>query len=61
MKKTISIFGSTGAIGQNAVAVILQNPEKFQLEVLVANKNYDSLAQQAKILQPKCLILKSHV
>lgn len=52
-KRKISIFGSTGTIGQNAVDVILQNHDLFQVEVLVANKNYYLLAQQAKILKPK--------
>ena len=52
-KRKISIFGSTGTIGKNAVDVILQNHYFFQVEVLVANKNYYLLAQQAKILKPK--------
>jgi 1-deoxy-D-xylulose-5-phosphate reductoisomerase len=56
-KKIISIFGSTGTIGQNAVAVILQNPDFFQVVALVANKNYHLLAQQAKILKPKYIAI----
>jgi 1-deoxy-D-xylulose-5-phosphate reductoisomerase len=57
IKKTISIFGSTGTIGQNTADVILQNPELFEVEVLTAHKNYHLLAKQAKILKPKYVVI----
>jgi 1-deoxy-D-xylulose-5-phosphate reductoisomerase len=56
-KRIISIFGSTGTIGQNAVDVVLQNPDFFQVEVLVAHKNYHLLSQQAKTLKPKYIAI----
>jgi len=57
VKKKISIFGSTGTIGQNTVNIILQNPQYFEIKVLVANKNYELLAHQAKILQPEYIAI----
>lgn len=56
--KTISIFGSTGSIGCNAVEIIKNNLDKFKVNVLVAKKNYKKLANQAKILQPKYVVIE---
>ena len=43
MKKKIAILGSTGSIGTQALEVIEQQEERFQIEVLTANKNADLL------------------
>jgi len=47
MKKKIAILGSTGSIGKQALEVIEGHPDKFQIEVLVANNNEKLLAEQA--------------
>ena len=39
MKKTIVILGSTGAIGKSTIKIILKNRSKFNVLLLVANKN----------------------
>jgi 1-deoxy-D-xylulose-5-phosphate reductoisomerase len=46
MKKII-ILGSTGSIGTQALEIIQENPEKFQVVGLAGNTNKDLLAAQA--------------
>jgi 1-deoxy-D-xylulose-5-phosphate reductoisomerase len=47
-KKTVSILGSTGTIGQNTLSIIAAHPERFMVESLVAGNNVKLLARQAK-------------
>ncbi len=53
MLKKISIFGSTGSIGINTLNIIRDNPEKFKIEILVANSNVELIAKQAIEFLPK--------
>lgn len=57
MKKRIAILGSTGSIGTQALEVIQQNPEMFEVEVLTANNNVDLLIEQAKRFQPNAIVI----
>ncbi len=57
MRKRIAILGSTGSIGTQALEVIQQNPEKFEVEVLTANNNVDILIGQAKKFQPNAVVI----
>jgi 1-deoxy-D-xylulose-5-phosphate reductoisomerase len=57
MKKRIAILGSTGSIGTQALEVIQQNPDKFEVEVLTANNNVDLLIVQAKQFQPNAVVI----
>ena len=54
--KTISIFGATGSVGLSSVDVILQYPEKFIVDTIVAKSNIKKLAEVAKLLKPKLVI-----
>ena len=45
-KKKIAILGSTGSIGTQALEVIEEHSDKFQVEVLTANTNADLLVEQ---------------
>lgn len=56
-KKHISILGSTGSIGTQAVEVIANNPDLFVAEVLVANNNADLLIKQARLLEPNMVVI----
>jgi 1-deoxy-D-xylulose-5-phosphate reductoisomerase len=56
--KKISIFGSTGSIGQNTIEIISKNPEKFQIISLVAKSNVKTLISQAKKLQPNFVVIE---
>ena len=43
MKKKITIFGSTGSIGESTLDIIKQNPDKYEVIALTANKNYKKI------------------
>ena len=55
--KNIAILGSTGSIGTQALEVVRQLPELFQVEVLTAHSNADLLIQQAKEFQPNVVVI----
>jgi len=49
----LAILGSTGSIGQQALEVINQFPEKFELVALAAGQNIELLAEQVRQYRPK--------
>ena len=55
--KNIAILGSTGSIGQQALEVIDNNPDRFAVEVLTANNNVDLLIEQAKKFHPNAVVI----
>lgn len=57
MKKNIAILGSTGSIGKQALDVIKQFPDRFEVEVLTANQNVDLLIQQAHAFEPNAVVI----
>lgn len=57
MIKRIGIFGSTGSIGKQALEVIKHNPDKFSVEILTANSNYEELIEQAIAYDPNIVVI----
>ena len=57
IKKKIAILGSTGSIGTQALEVIEEHSDKFQVEVLTANKNADLLIEQAIKFKPNTVVI----
>ena len=57
MKKKIALLGSTGSIGTQALDVILQHPNLFEVEVLTANNNSALLIEQAKKFKPNTVVI----
>ncbi len=55
MKKKITILGSTGSIGENALKIIEKNTDKFEVVALSCHENYKKLAKQIEIFKPKYL------
>jgi|GEM_PF-4298112 len=51
-KKVLAILGSTGSIGTQALDVVRQHPERFEIYALTANNQVDLLIQQAKSFFP---------
>jgi 1-deoxy-D-xylulose-5-phosphate reductoisomerase len=51
--KRIAILGSTGSIGRNALQVIEQFPDRFQVVALAAGRNVDLLIEQIQRFRPK--------
>lgn len=56
-KKKIAILGSTGSIGTQALEVIEEHSDKFQVEVLTANTNADLLIEQAIKFKPNAVVI----
>lgn len=57
--KNISILGSTGSIGTQALAVIQAHPELYQVDALTAHSNADLLIEQARQFKPKVVVITS--
>jgi 1-deoxy-D-xylulose-5-phosphate reductoisomerase len=55
--RKIAILGSTGSIGTQALEVIKNNPEKFEVEILTANNNADLLIEQAIDYLPDSVVI----
>lgn len=56
-KKRIAILGSTGSIGTQALEVISEQADFFEVEVLTAGSNVNLLAQQAIKYQPNAVVI----
>lgn len=55
--KNISIFGSTGSIGVQALEVIAAHPGRFAINVLTAQNNADLLISQALKFYPQAVVI----
>ena len=51
--KNLTILGSTGSIGTNALKIVAQFPEHFTAKVLTAGQNISKLAEQIKQFRPE--------
>lgn len=56
-KRHISILGSTGSIGTQALEVVREQPDRFAVSVLTAGRNADLLIQQAIEFQPDTVVI----
>ncbi|MFH1297700.1 MAG: 1-deoxy-D-xylulose-5-phosphate reductoisomerase [Bacteroidota bacterium] len=57
MRKQLTILGSTGSIGKQALEVVRNHPENFGVEVLTAQNNCDQLIEQAIEFQPNAVVI----
>ena len=57
MQKRIAILGSTGSIGTQALEVISQHPDLFEVEVLTALNNVDLLIEQSIKYKPNTVVI----
>jgi 1-deoxy-D-xylulose-5-phosphate reductoisomerase len=60
MTKNVAILGSTGSIGTQALDVIRERPEHFQVEVLTCGNNVDLLIKQALEFKPNAVVIGDH-
>lgn len=56
-KKQIAILGSTGSIGTQALQVIEEHPELYEVYALTANNKVDMLIAQARKFQPEAVVI----
>lgn len=57
MKKQICILGSTGSIGTQALDVIEQHADLYEVYCLTANNRYKELAGQARKFRPAAVVI----
>ncbi len=57
MKKQICILGSTGSIGTQALDVIEQHSDLYEVYCLTANNRVDELAAQARKFHPAAVVI----
>lgn len=56
-KRSITILGSTGSIGTQALDIINRHPDLFEVYALVANRNSDLLISQARAFSPAVVVI----
>ena len=56
-KKHIAILGSTGSIGRQALDVVRNHSDAFEVEVLTAQNNADLLIEQAIFFKPNAVVI----
>ena len=53
--RTISILGSTGSIGTQALAIAALHPDMFKIGALTAHSNTRLLFEQVRAFRPPCV------
>lgn len=56
-KKQIAILGSTGSIGTQALQVIEEHPELYEVYALTANNKVELLVEQARKFMPEAVVI----
>ena len=57
MKKQIAILGSTGSIGTQALQVIEEHPDLYEVYALTANNKVDLLVEQTRKFRPEVVVI----
>lgn len=57
MKKQIAILGSTGSIGTQALQVIEEHPDLYEVYALTAHSKVDRLIEQARKFRPEIVVI----
>ena len=55
--KCLSILGSTGSIGRNALSIVARFPDIFRVKALAAGKNVELLADQIRRFGPELAVV----
>lgn len=57
MKRQLAILGSTGSIGTQALEVVSEHPDRFEVYALTANNQVDRLICQARKYMPEVVAI----
>ena len=55
--KTLALLGATGSIGTQALEVVRQQPGRFRVAVLSAQRQWELLARQAREFRPAAVVI----
>jgi 1-deoxy-D-xylulose-5-phosphate reductoisomerase len=56
--KRIALLGSTGSIGASTLDLVRRFPDRFRIHSLVAGRNLELLARQAREFRPACVAIR---
>ncbi len=56
-RKTVTILGATGSVGQSTLDLILRNPDLYAVEALTAHSDIEGLAKAAMASSAKCAVV----
>jgi len=59
MRRRLTILGSTGSIGRQALDVVRQYPDRFEIVGLCAGRDAEALAKQAEEFHPEYVAIES--
>ena len=51
--QTLSILGSTGSIGTQALSLVRLHPDRFRVRALTAHRNREQLFEQVREFRPE--------
>lgn len=57
MNKSVSILGVTGSVGKSTADVIASDPDRFNVDVITANKDWEGLAREARRLKASRVVI----
>lgn len=57
MKQQLAILGSTGSIGVQTLDIARENPDRFEVRILTAHRNWELLAQQARAFDADTVVI----
>ena len=58
-QRKIAVLGSTGSIGRQTLDIVAEYPDRFKVDLLVANTSVDLLVQQARRFVPRAVVIAS--
>lgn len=56
-RKSVTILGATGSVGQSTLDLILRNREAFEIVALTAHSDVEGLAKAARATSAKCAVI----
>jgi len=56
-RKQLAILGSTGSIGTQALDIVREHPQQFEIYALTANNNVELLIRQAREFHPEMVVI----
>ena len=57
MKQRLCILGSTGSIGVQTLDIARENPDRFEVRVLTAHRQWERLAEQARLFDVDTVVI----
>ena len=57
MKQRLCILGSTGSIGVQTLDIARENPDRFEVRVLTAHRQWERLAEQARAFDVDTVVI----